>query len=185
MGHIRLGVLPKSRKWKQVVGLIAGGADVEHIAAASADAAENGLDRASRFSIVNGLSFRAVCELSVWTACLLSPLWSRSSLHSVGPSTAMSAPLADVQTLARWRARGGIGGALFEAVRAAERFEHVVAFSRSTSPSIERGQSRTRRGAENDRHPGLGKQLKVNPGSRYALGFKSLSHPRLAPSLTA
>ena len=47
MGHIRLGVLPKSRKWNQVVGLIAGGADVEHIAAVSADAAENGLDRAS------------------------------------------------------------------------------------------------------------------------------------------
>lgn len=47
MGHIRLGVLPKSRKWNQVVGLIAGGADVEHIAAASADAAENSLDRAS------------------------------------------------------------------------------------------------------------------------------------------
>ena len=47
MGHIRLGALPKSRKWNQVVGLIAGGADVERIAAASADAAENGLDRAS------------------------------------------------------------------------------------------------------------------------------------------
>ena len=47
MGHIRLGALPKSRKWSQVVGLIADGADVEDIAAASADAAENGLDRAS------------------------------------------------------------------------------------------------------------------------------------------
>jgi len=47
MGHIRLGTLPKSRKWNQVVGLITGGADVERIAAASADAAENGLDRAS------------------------------------------------------------------------------------------------------------------------------------------
>ena len=47
MGHIRLGALPKSRKWNRVVGLIAGGADVEQIAAASADAAENGLDRAS------------------------------------------------------------------------------------------------------------------------------------------
>ena len=45
--------------------------------------------------------------------------------------------------------------------------------------------SDTAPGAENDRHPGLGKQLKVNSGSRYALGFKSLSHPRLAPSLTA
>ena len=34
-------------------------------------------------------------------------------------------------------ANGGIGGALVEAIRAAERFEHVVAFSRSTSPSID------------------------------------------------
>jgi NAD(P)-dependent dehydrogenase (short-subunit alcohol dehydrogenase family) len=33
-------------------------------------------------------------------------------------------------------ASGGIGGALVEAIRAAERFEHVVAFSRCTSPSI-------------------------------------------------
>jgi hypothetical protein len=47
MGHIRLGALPKSQKWNHVVGLIAGGADVEQIATASADAAENGLDRAS------------------------------------------------------------------------------------------------------------------------------------------
>jgi NAD(P)-dependent dehydrogenase (short-subunit alcohol dehydrogenase family) len=34
-------------------------------------------------------------------------------------------------------ANGGIGGALVEAIRVAERFEHVVAFSRSTSPSID------------------------------------------------
>ena len=48
MGHIRLGTLPKTQKWKQVVSLIAGGADVEQIAAASADAAEHGLERASQ-----------------------------------------------------------------------------------------------------------------------------------------
>ena len=34
-------------------------------------------------------------------------------------------------------AGGGIGGALVKAIRAADRFEHVVAFSRSTSPSID------------------------------------------------
>jgi NAD(P)-dependent dehydrogenase (short-subunit alcohol dehydrogenase family) len=34
-------------------------------------------------------------------------------------------------------ASGGVGGALVEAIRAAERFEHVVALSRSTSPSID------------------------------------------------
>jgi len=47
MGHIRLGNLPKTQKWNQVVSLLAGGADVERIAAASADAAERGLERAS------------------------------------------------------------------------------------------------------------------------------------------
>jgi hypothetical protein len=48
MGHIHLGTLLKTRKWEHVVGLIAGGADVERIAAASADAAEHGLERASQ-----------------------------------------------------------------------------------------------------------------------------------------
>jgi hypothetical protein len=48
MGHIRLLTLPKTKKWQQVVSLIASGADVDHIAAASADAAEHGLERASQ-----------------------------------------------------------------------------------------------------------------------------------------
>jgi hypothetical protein len=48
MGHIRLGTLPKTQKWNRVVSLIAGGADVERIAAASADAAEHGLERAAQ-----------------------------------------------------------------------------------------------------------------------------------------
>jgi NAD(P)-dependent dehydrogenase (short-subunit alcohol dehydrogenase family) len=34
-------------------------------------------------------------------------------------------------------AGGGIGGALVETIRTAEKFEHVVAFSRSTAPSID------------------------------------------------
>jgi hypothetical protein len=48
MGHLRLHTLPKTQKWEHVVGLIAGGADVGRIAAASADAAEHGLERASQ-----------------------------------------------------------------------------------------------------------------------------------------
>jgi hypothetical protein len=47
MGHKRLGTLPRTQKWEQVVGLIAAEADVGRIAAASADAAEHGLERAS------------------------------------------------------------------------------------------------------------------------------------------
>jgi hypothetical protein len=40
MGHQRLGRLPQSRKWKRVVELIGGGADVQDVAAAVSAAAE-------------------------------------------------------------------------------------------------------------------------------------------------
>ena len=35
MGHIRLGNLPKTRKWEQVVGLIEGGAGTAQVANAT------------------------------------------------------------------------------------------------------------------------------------------------------
>lgn len=47
MGHQRLGVLPRSRDWKQVVALIVGGARVEAIAAAASQAAEASMIDAS------------------------------------------------------------------------------------------------------------------------------------------
>ena len=55
MGHIRLGKIPKSRKWKAVVALISDGAgpldeDVGLIAARVLDAAEEGLRRAKNDS---------------------------------------------------------------------------------------------------------------------------------------
>jgi hypothetical protein len=43
MGHVRLGVLPKSRKWRQVVDELRLGASVGEIAALAADAAETSL----------------------------------------------------------------------------------------------------------------------------------------------
>jgi hypothetical protein len=43
MGHIRLGDLPRTRKWSQVVGLIEGGAGTAQIATATINAAEKGL----------------------------------------------------------------------------------------------------------------------------------------------
>lgn len=46
MGHIRLGPLPATRKWKQVVGLIAGGAGAAQLATATVNAAEAGLKAA-------------------------------------------------------------------------------------------------------------------------------------------
>ncbi len=48
MGHVRLKRLPASRKWRQVVALLASGAAVEHVAAAGAEAAESALEAARR-----------------------------------------------------------------------------------------------------------------------------------------
>jgi len=47
MGHIRLGVLPKSKKWEQVIALLDGGAAVQTIVASAAEAAEGALKRAA------------------------------------------------------------------------------------------------------------------------------------------
>ena len=48
MGHIHLGVLPKSRKWQDVVGLLASGAATSDVVSASATAAEKDLLSAAR-----------------------------------------------------------------------------------------------------------------------------------------
>jgi hypothetical protein len=47
MGHQRLGVLPRTREWQQVIQLIADGAGVEFIAAATSRAAETSMIDAS------------------------------------------------------------------------------------------------------------------------------------------
>ena len=47
MGHIRLGILPKTRKWQQVVDLLRLGTDLETVAGAAAEAAETSLQNAS------------------------------------------------------------------------------------------------------------------------------------------
>ncbi len=43
MGHIRLGNLPRTRKWQQVVGLLETGAATSQVAAATLDASKRGL----------------------------------------------------------------------------------------------------------------------------------------------
>ena len=48
MGHKRLGILPQSRKWRQVVEELRLGADIDTIAASAADAAEASLQGAAR-----------------------------------------------------------------------------------------------------------------------------------------
>lgn len=48
MGHIRLGALPQTRPWRQVVGLVAGSGSATAVADATMDAATRGLEIASR-----------------------------------------------------------------------------------------------------------------------------------------
>jgi hypothetical protein len=48
MGHIRLGRLPRTRKWQQVVALLGVGAEVPDIAAATLTASRRGLEDAAR-----------------------------------------------------------------------------------------------------------------------------------------
>ena len=48
MGHIRLGNLPRTRKWQQVIALLDSGAATDQIAAATLDASKRGLLDAAR-----------------------------------------------------------------------------------------------------------------------------------------
>ena len=48
MGHIRLGTLPRTRKWNEVLDLIGGGAGAPDVAAASMAASERGLASAAK-----------------------------------------------------------------------------------------------------------------------------------------
>src|SRR4051812_2506629 len=47
MGHIRTGPLPATRKWKEVIALIVGGAEAGQIATATVTAAAYGLKAAA------------------------------------------------------------------------------------------------------------------------------------------
>ncbi len=48
MGHIRLGTLPRTQQWIQVLDLIGGGAGSPDVAAATMDASQRGLIRAAK-----------------------------------------------------------------------------------------------------------------------------------------
>lgn len=48
MGHKRLGTLPDTARWRQLVATVADGADVAAVAATTTEAAAAGLDRAQR-----------------------------------------------------------------------------------------------------------------------------------------
>ena len=91
MGHVRLGTLPRTRNWVQVLDLVGGGAGAPDVAAATMRAAQRGLEAAAQDK---GL---------VYTVWLLTqvPLAARSAdfegrLRKLGLDVAGSPSLLDV-----------------------------------------------------------------------------------------
>jgi hypothetical protein len=113
MGHIRLGRLPATKKWQHVVALLSGGASVEHIAGASAEAAENSLQHARNDPAV---------QQSFWLLTQI-PLAARTpdfakSLEGLGLQVGASPSLFDIvgafaeavdRQSARWGGRTDLG----------------------------------------------------------------------------
>jgi hypothetical protein len=91
MGHVRLGVLPRTKAWKEVVGLIAAGADVSQVANATIAAAEKA------FSFV--MDDKGYTE-AVWLMTQLAIAAKKNDLYahlrSVGISLPEDATLPDV-----------------------------------------------------------------------------------------
>lgn len=93
MGHVRLGLLPRSKAWKEVVGLIAAGADVPQVANATISAAE------TAFSFVmNDLGYTEAVWLMTQLAIAAKKPDILAHLNSVGISLPRDATLPDVTT---------------------------------------------------------------------------------------
>src|SRR5215211_1026841 len=116
MGHIRLGVLPTSRKWRQVVEHLRLGADADLIAAVTADAAEASLKRASydpRSFTPSGFSHKSPSQPGALSSlkncvvlvcrCPIGPVLWISARLSRRQSTSMRANTVAAPTSARWR----------------------------------------------------------------------------------
>jgi len=91
MGHVRLGSLPRSRAWKEVVGLITAGADVSQIANATIRAADKA------FSIVlNDEGFTEAVWLMTQLAIAAKKDNFNDHLQSVGINLPQDSSLPDV-----------------------------------------------------------------------------------------
>jgi hypothetical protein len=88
MGHQRVGVLPATMRWGEVVDLISGGADVRSIAAAASGAAED-----SMIDAANDPSFQS----SLWLLTQI-PLAARSD-YFAGALRRLGLPVPEEPTL--------------------------------------------------------------------------------------
>lgn len=93
MGHVRLGLLPRSRAWKEVVGLIVAGADVSQIATATINAAE----KAFSF-VLNDEGYTEAVWLMTQLAIAAKQQNYREQLASSGVSIPANATVADIAT---------------------------------------------------------------------------------------
>jgi len=91
MGHVRLGSLPRSRAWKEVVGLITAGADVSQIANATIRAA----DKAFSF-VLNDEGFTEAVWLMTQLAIAAKKDNFNDHLQSVGINLRQDTSLPDV-----------------------------------------------------------------------------------------
>lgn len=93
MGHVRLGLLPRSKAWKEVVGLIAAGADVSQVANATITAAENAFS-----FVMDDIGYTEAVWLMTQLAIAAKKTDILAHLDSVGISLPSDATLTDVTT---------------------------------------------------------------------------------------
>ena len=93
MGHVRLGLLPRSKAWKEVVGLIAAGADVPQVANATIAAAE----KAFSF-VMQDIGYTQAVWLMTQLAVAAKKQDPLGHLGSVGVVLPQEATLPDVTT---------------------------------------------------------------------------------------
>lgn len=91
MGHVRLGTLPKTRAWKEVIALIASGADVSEIADATMGAADKAFE-----AIQNDPEFRDTVEMMTHLAIAARKDDPGGYLASVGLRLTNQTSLAEV-----------------------------------------------------------------------------------------
>ena len=91
MGHVRLGTLPKTRAWKEVIGLIADGADVSSIADATMRAADKAFE-----AIQNDKGFAEAVELMTHLAIAARKDNPADHLDSVGIRLSAQSSIVEV-----------------------------------------------------------------------------------------
>lgn len=91
MGHIRLGTLPQTKRWRQVVSLLEGGAGTPEVASATLEASKSGFQKAAKDE---GLLHTAWLLTQVVSAAR-SPNFS-SSLNNAGLDVEKNPGLLDI-----------------------------------------------------------------------------------------